>query len=128
MATPRPAKDANGNELHDLEKSLYDASVLYGKYAIPCSVPTFYFNVASATKANEWQVGIESVSRTGISEFIFGIRDIDNNKDWEKYKTEVENAGLSSFLKLQQDEYNRAWKGTLPKTFTPFPLRTKVAP
>jgi putative aldouronate transport system substrate-binding protein len=124
MAVPQPEKDANGNEIHDLEKSLYDATALYEKYVTPCAIPDFYYDEATSVKANEWMQLIEEKSRSAITEFIFGSRDIDSDADWDAYKAELEASNLEDYLNLMQTEYERSWVGTMPQTYTPFPPRT----
>ena len=67
---------------------------------------------------------IEDRSRSAITEFIFGIRDINDDADWDAYKAELEASNLGDYLELMQTEYDRSWVGTMPTTYTPFPPRT----
>jgi len=124
-SVPQPKTDANGNEIHDLELSLYNAARLYEKYVTPCSVPNFFFDQATATKANEWKTNINDFCRASITDFIFGNLDVNDDAVWNDYVAQVKGLGLDEYLKVMQDAYNADWKGTLPETYTPFPQRTK---
>ena len=123
-AAPLPALGADGKKNYDLEDVLYKAARLYEKTVIPCAVPNFFFDQATATKANTWKIAINDLSRNAITEFIFGTRDINNDTVWADYITQVNKAGLTDFLKVMQSAYDADWKGTLPKTYTVKPQRT----
>ncbi len=125
MAVPQPKTDKNGNEIHDLEKSLYDATVLFEKYIKPCTIPDFYFDEATSIKANEIYQLVDSRSRATITEFIYGTKDINDDAVWAAYVADLKASGLDDYLKIMQTEYDRSWKGALPNTYTPFPQRTK---
>jgi len=122
---PQPKTDANGNEIHDLELSLYEAARLYEKYVIPCSIPNFFFDQETATKCNEWKTNINDFCRSAITDFIFGNQDVNDDAVWADYVASVKGLGLDDYLKAMQDNYDANWKGTLPKTYTPFPQRTE---
>ena len=109
---------------YDLGVALYVASRTYEKYVIPCSIPPFFFDVDNAKKTNTWKTGIETLTRNAISEFIFGTRDINNDSVWADYIAQVKKAGLDDYLKVMQSDYDKNWKGTMPKTYTAKPQRT----
>jgi hypothetical protein len=117
--------DSKGQPTYDLEAVLYKATRVAEKYVIPCAVPPFFFDQATATKNAAYNTAIDTLCRTAITEFIFGTRDINSDKAWTDYIAQVKAAGLDDYLKSMQTEFDRTWKGTLPKTYTPFPQRTK---
>lgn len=117
--------DSKGQPTYDLEASLYKAARMAEKFITPCSVPPFFFDQATATKNAAFNTAIDTLCRTAITEFIFGTRDINSDKAWADYIAQVKSAGLDDYLKSMQTEFDRSWKGTLPKTYTPFPQRTK---
>jgi len=122
---PQPKTDKDGNPIHDLELSLYLAARLYENYVIPCSIPNFFFDQETATKANEWKTNINDYCRSAITDFIFGNTDVNSDADWDAYVAQVKGLGLDEYLQVMQDNYDANWKGTLPETYTPFPQRTE---
>ncbi|NLN45843.1 MAG: hypothetical protein GX153_04640 [Clostridiaceae bacterium] len=122
---PQPATDKDGNEIHDLELSLYLAAREYENYVVPCSVPNFFFDQETATKANEWKTNIDDYCRSAITDFIFGNTDVNDDAAWDAYVAQAKGLGLDEYLEVMQDNYDANWKGTLPETYTPFPQRTE---
>jgi putative aldouronate transport system substrate-binding protein len=119
-----PDTAANGNPIHDLEGTLYNASRLYEDYVIPCSVPTFFFDLETAAKVDGWKSAIDTYCRTAITDYIFGRRAISDDADWAAYVAGARALGLDDYLKVMQDNYNANWKGTLPNVYEKKPFRT----
>ncbi len=124
-AEPQPKTDKDGNEIHDLELSLYQAARQYENYVTPCSVPPFFYDQETAVKANEWKTNIDEFCRAAITDFIFGNRDVNSDADWDNYVAQVKSYGLDEYLKVMQDNYDANWKGTLPKVYEKKPQRTE---
>lgn len=124
VTEPVPETTPDGSPIHNLEKSLYNASRLYEEAVIPCSVPDFFFDLDTATKADRWKLDIDDLYRTAVTEFIDGSRDIDDDAMWATYIAKLEEAGLVDYLDAMQSEYDRAWRGTMDPVYTKFPQRT----
>ena len=121
---PQPKVGTDGKEIHDLELSLYNAARLYEKTVIPLSVPNYFFDQATATKANSWKTNINDAARAGVTDFIYGNRDINSDADWADFVAELKALGLDEYLATMQTAHDAGWKGTLPKTYEPKPQRT----
>ncbi|WP_274654378.1 extracellular solute-binding protein [Paenibacillus humicola] len=93
----------------DLETSLYDAAKGYDQYAEKVSVPKFFFDPDTAQQYNQLHQDLKKYYEAATADFIVGNRDIE--KDWDTYLSELKNIGLDQFLKIQQTEYDKNWKG-----------------
>ncbi|MBP7402882.1 MAG: extracellular solute-binding protein [Clostridia bacterium] len=111
----------------DLIATLCDATRLYEPYAVPCAVPWIYLGDV-VPEYDDWELSIEMETANAAAEFIYGFRDIDSDKDWDTYLQMVRHAGLDEYMKIRQESYDRCWKGTLPASYTPSPVRTAPGP
>ncbi|HEY5466935.1 MAG TPA: hypothetical protein VIL27_07895 [Clostridia bacterium] len=110
---------------YDPDAIAYKAARASEKQVIPCSLPLFYFDQATSDKTAAWKAAINDRCRSAICEFIAGARNINDDAAWAGYVAEARQAGLDDYLKTMQTEYDRVWKGALPKTYTSVPQRTK---
>ena len=117
--------DKDGKPTYDAEKILYDYTRVMEKYVIPCAVPPFFFDTSTSIKAGELNSTLTKLADASDAEFIFGTKDINSDAEWFNYVAMMKAAGIDEYLKIQQTEYDRAWKGTMPKTYEIAPQRTK---
>ena len=121
---PVPSPDKDGKPTYDLERDLYVYTRAMEKYVIPCSVPPFFFDKDTSIQVSELNSTIGKLANTAQAEFIFGKKDINSDSDWFNYVAMIKAAGIDQYLKIQQDEYDRAWKGTQPDPYVVDPQRT----
>ena len=117
------AETAPADGVYDLSAEIYKATRLYEPYVTPCSVPPFFYDEDLYTRCFEWDNMLRLVASNAIAEFIFGVRDIRSDADWATYLEKLEEAGLTPYLEAMQGEYDRAWQGSMPDTYTIRPIR-----
>lgn len=71
-------------------------------------IPVSNYTLEEAEIVNECSAYIKDMVDEGIAKFVVGEWDINNDKDWETYLNELENAGLSDFLACAQAAFDRS--------------------
>jgi hypothetical protein len=104
--------------------TLYQASRMYEPDAVSCSVPWIYLGEV-VPEFDDWELSIEMETSNAAAEFIYGIRDIESDRDWDTYVQMVNHAGLMQYLEIRQQAFDRTWADTLPERYEPAPDRTE---
>ncbi|MDR2040128.1 MAG: extracellular solute-binding protein [Bacteroidales bacterium] len=94
-------------EGYDSEVILYNASMAYKPYAHD-PVPPLLYTTEENVRIQELQVAIDNYISESIARFTIGDLNID--KDWNSYLTELETIGIKEYIKILQGAYDRQWK------------------
>lgn len=65
------------------------------------------YNADESAEANELLAGIKAYIYEARAKFATGLMDPNNDADWNAYLAELENLGLSDYVKIAQDAYDR---------------------
>ncbi len=95
---------------YDLEVELFKAAKMYDKYAPKVSVPKFFFNPDTSKRHNELQTEIKKRVDAATADFIVGNLNIE--KDWDKFQSELKQMGIDEYISIMQKEYDAKWKGS----------------
>lgn len=100
-----------------LEKLLYDSSKNdYEPYAQTEEnsdldvLPRLKLTSEETTNVSTIAVEVEKMIDENSAAFITGARNIEDDKDWESFKTSLESAGLKELLETYQTAYDRQMK------------------
>lgn len=93
---------ATGAELHEMA-----AGLLYFQYGKDVSWPRMIWcdDLDLAAERSQLQSLIIGDIDTAFTEFIMGIRDINDDAAWEEYKTTIEDDGLEQFIEMSNEYY-----------------------
>lgn len=90
----------------DLNAIIYNESKnKYSKYVVDGRYPQIPIDIDMAAEFEDLKETLNDMSINAFAEFITGKRDID--KDWDAYVKEMKNNGVSRFLKLAQERYDK---------------------
>ena len=70
-------------------------------------LPPLYYTVNEVEEIQEAIINIPPYVTQTLAEFVTGARDPNSDADWNQYLAELENMGLSRWLEIAQDAYNR---------------------
>ncbi len=112
-------------ESHSAAATEYQAARAYEPYVIPCSLPPFSYDQATATNANEWRTNVNDFTRSAITDFIFSNLNVNADSVWADYVAQVHALGLTEYLAMMQSSYDKNWSGSLPALYTVKPQRVR---
>lgn len=70
-------------------------------------LPPLYYTVNEVEEIQEAIINIPPYVTQTLAEFVTGARDPNSDADWNQYLAELENMGLSRWLEIAQDAYER---------------------
>lgn len=73
--------------------------------SIDQSIPTLNVNAEDANDYSRLQTEIKDYQDETLAKFITGSLDINNDKDWNTYKTDLDNIGLKQYLDISNEAY-----------------------
>lgn len=86
---------------------LYVAGKAYQPYWVDTNIPlvTWSADTDLINSMNEYATLINDTVRMAYTEFILGLRDINNDSDWQAYLDELDAVGLDAYLELLTQYY-----------------------
>ncbi|WFR56750.1 extracellular solute-binding protein [Anaerocolumna sp. AGMB13025] len=92
----------NGTEIQ-----LFRGTKAYEEVArsVDQSIPTLNVDAEAANDYSRLQIEIKDYQEEALVKFITGGFDINNDKDWNSYKTDLDNIGLSQYLDISNKAY-----------------------
>jgi len=69
------------------------------------SIPTLNVKAEEANDYSRLQTEIKDYQDEALVKFITGAFDINNDKDWDNYKKDLENIGLQQYLDISNEAY-----------------------
>jgi putative aldouronate transport system substrate-binding protein len=66
-------------------------------------VPQLFIAPEKAQEASQYEAQIKSFVEENIASFVSGSKDVFNDGDWEKYKSQLDRLGLQQYLQLKQE-------------------------
>lgn len=90
------------------EAYLYQNTIKLKEYAADVDVipPLVYADNDAATDAANYSTNVTNFVKASIAEFITGVKDIDDDAAWEKYKADLEGYQYSEWIDLLQETIN----------------------
>ncbi|MCI6005320.1 MAG: extracellular solute-binding protein [Blautia sp.] len=111
------AQDVDIKSPEGLEKLLYEASAEnyepYGQTEENSDLdvlPQLKFTSEETTNVSTIAVEVEKMIDENSTAFIIGARDIEDDKEWDSFKSSLESAGLADLLATYQTAYDRQMK------------------
>ena len=82
----------------------YTAHEAYEPYYVGKGLPLISWSIDEeiAVELSELQILIEEYTEQSYTEFILGVRDINDDSEWEAYKAELIEMGLERYIELNQ--------------------------
>lgn len=110
-------QDVDVKKGEGLEKLLYESTerdyVPYGQTEENSDldvIPRLKLTSEETSDVSTIAVEVEKLINEASTAFIIGTKDIENDKDWEGFKSSLEKAGLADLLKVYQTAYDRQMK------------------
>ena len=101
--------DASGTDYAALwmQKLIEGAEAQKSAGKSPDEVYEIYYNADESPIASELKTALKSYLYEARAKFATGLMDPNNDADWNAYIAELENIGLSEYLKVSQAAYDR---------------------
>jgi putative aldouronate transport system substrate-binding protein len=105
-------KTARTGDPWELDLRLWNAYLEYRPYAYRKSVPReMAFTVEESRQYNELNTRIVEYVEQSLARFVTG--DLNLDRDWNQYLTNLDQMGLKDLIALTQTGFDRSWKETL---------------
>ena len=93
----------------NFEAGLYKAGKEYEPFAEPqdMQLPPLIFDESAAASKADTAASIYQAVRQGIAQFAVGEKDVNDDKAWDDYKKSFDAMGLSNYLDIYQQAYDK---------------------
>jgi putative aldouronate transport system substrate-binding protein len=99
-----------GDDPYELQQYLWNATLnFYAPYKPPvemCHNSKIYFKADQARRLSEIDTDLKSFVRSALAEFVTGVRNPNDDKQWEAYLKELKALGYEEYISINQARYD----------------------